>query len=175
MSIVDSTAEAFRNVMRHWASGVTIVTTPTTALGHPYGMTVSSFNSVSFEPLLVSVCLIKTIESSKAVVDAGKFAISLLAADQEAISNRFANADPAFPVESNRFVGIDKHSAITGAPILAGAIGWLDCEIWAVYDGSSHHIVIGQVVAANFNDIDDPLLYYNRAYRRLLPMPQDNG
>jgi flavin reductase (DIM6/NTAB) family NADH-FMN oxidoreductase RutF len=175
MSVIDTTAEAFRNVMRHWASGVTIVTTPLAKIGYSYGMTVSSFTSVSFEPLLVSVCLLKTFESSQAVIDAGKFAVSLLAADQEPLSNRFAGADPAFPIESDRFVGLNTHTALTGAPILAGAIGWLDCNIWAVYDGSTHHIVIGQVVAANFNDIDDPLLYYNRAYRRLLPMPQDNG
>jgi flavin reductase (DIM6/NTAB) family NADH-FMN oxidoreductase RutF len=161
--------------MRQWVTGVTIVTAQSAAPGQPRGMTANSFASISLEPPLVGVCLLKTTETAAAVVAMGAFGVSLLKADQEYLSARFAGYDPNFPADLDRFTGVSTHQAVTGAPLLSEALGWLDCRVWAIYDGSTHHIVVGEVVAVSAAAPDllqTPLVYYNRHYRQLAPPQQ---
>lgn len=167
----------FRAVMRQWITGVTIVTAYSSEMGRARGITVNSFTSVSFNPLLVSVCLTKSTETAQAAIDSGAFGVSILSGEQGNLSMRFAGMDPNFPANLDRFTGIPTHTAVTRSPLLTDSLGWLDCKIWAVYDGSTHHIIVGEVVAAAANPSTphEPLLYYNRAYRRLMPPEQNNG
>jgi flavin reductase (DIM6/NTAB) family NADH-FMN oxidoreductase RutF len=159
-----------RPLMRHWASGVTVVsaTDPTTQT--PYGMTVSTFTSLSLEPPLVSVFLKKTTPTAQAVVDSQFFSVAILKDTQADLSNRFAGFDPTYPTEESRFNDLSYQVGSTGAPIIAETLGWLECKIWAVYDGSTHHIVIGEVVNISHEDTIDgnPLIYYKRDYRQLV-------
>jgi flavin reductase (DIM6/NTAB) family NADH-FMN oxidoreductase RutF len=139
-------------------------------------MTVNSFVSVSLQPTLVSVCLQKTTETARAVIESAAFGISILAADQRSLSARFAGFDPAYPSDVDRFTGVKTHAVLTGAPLLTDALCWLDCKVWAVYDGSTHHIVVGEVVAASVIVPDLtrlPLIYYNRDYHHLTPQQQE--
>lgn len=165
------TVDDFRAVMRQWLTGITIVTAYSPELGRARGITVNSFTSVSFNPLLVSVCLTKSTETAQAVLDSGAFGVSILSSEQGHLSVRFAGMDPDFPTDLDRFTGVPTHTAITRSPLLTDGLGYLDCKVWAVYDGSTHHIVIGEVVAAALNPSTphEPLLYYNRVYRRLMP------
>ena len=80
---------AFRNALGTFATGVTIVTT-CDAAGNPVGVTASSFNSVSLDPPLILWSLAKDSLSREAFGGSGHFAIHVLAASQEALSNRFA-------------------------------------------------------------------------------------
>ncbi|MBI5931727.1 MAG: flavin reductase [Chloroflexi bacterium] len=165
------TVDDFRTVMRQWITGVTIVTAYSPAMGRARGNTVNSFTSVSFNPLLVSICLTKSTETAQAVLDAQAFGISILSAEQEILSMRFAGMDSNFPADLDRFTGVPTQTAVTQSPLLTEALAWLDCKIWAIYDGSTHHIIVGEVVATSLNQSPphEPLLYYNRAYRRLMP------
>jgi flavin reductase (DIM6/NTAB) family NADH-FMN oxidoreductase RutF len=158
--------QTFRQTMRLWATGVTVV-----SVRHGdamRGTTVSSFTSVTLDPPLILVCLQKTTDTAELIIQSGAFSVSMLGEDHQYLSNLFAGfAD--IPAEANRFEGIDLITADTGAPIIAGAMGWLDCRLHAIHDGSTHHIFIGQVMAASGHHDHDPmpLIYYNREYRRI--------
>src|SRR3954462_4534974 len=117
-------SDVLRATMRQWVTGVTVVTSAYD--GVRAGMTVSSFTSVSLEPPTVLVCLNKNTFCHGVVQNAGIFAISMLGVGQENLSMRFAGLDPNV---TDRFDGIEVEVAETGAPLLAGAIGHLDCVV----------------------------------------------
>ncbi len=94
----------------------------------------------------------------------GYFAVNLLAADQQAWGMRFAGMQPSV---SDRFTGIDWYPAQTGAPILPGVLGWLDCRLQDAFAGGDHTILVGAVVACEVGGMEGPLLYFRRDWRRL--------
>jgi flavin reductase (DIM6/NTAB) family NADH-FMN oxidoreductase RutF len=164
--------DKLRQTMRMWATGVTIVSTQ--ADSRRLGMTVSSFTSVTLEPPLILVCIQKHLPTAQAILESQAFAVSMLGQEHEGLSNRFAGFTPLAEGE-DRFDGVAVQIAQTGAPILQEAMGWLDCRLHSVLDGSTHHIFMGQVVEASGypaeGQIEAPLLYYNRGYRTLAPTP----
>ena len=169
-------SEILRVAMQRWASGVTIVTSQSESFDEPRGMTVSSFTSVSLEPPLVLVCLNKELETTTAILESQVFGVSMLNTLQAHISGRFAGFDPDFQEEVNRFEGLEILTLETGAPLLKDALVHLDCRVWQIYDGSTHHIVVGEVIACNVHDVEadpNPLIYSNRGYHRLLPQDED--
>lgn len=158
--------DKLRQTMRMWATGVTVVTAK--ADQHLFGMTVSSFTSVTLEPPLILVCIQKQLPTAQAILDSQSFAVSMLGEAQEEVSNRFAGFIPLAEGE-DRFTGVPLHFASTGAPILQNAMGWLDCRLHSVLDGSTHHIFMGQVIESSGypSTIQPPLLYYDRGYRQI--------
>ncbi len=160
------TSEAFRRTMARFATGVTVMTT--TVDGEPHGMTANAVSSVSLEPLLVLVC----VERGTAMCDlldvSGVFALSILAADQVELSTRFA--DPKRGSGAGQFEGVATSVAETGAPLLDGVVGWIDCRVWATYDGGDHHIVVGEVQAIGVGEGDrDALVYFRSTYTTTAP------
>lgn len=156
-------SNALRTTMRHWVTGVTIVTTM--AGEERAGMTVSSFTSVSLDPPTVLVCLNKETYAHTLVMKSSVYAISLLGIGQEALSNRFAGLDPAV---TDRFEGLDCPTADTGSPLIPSAIGWLDCRVKAAHDAFTHTIFVAEVVHARLNEERPPLVYFNRKYQLLV-------
>lgn len=157
-------SERFRDALRHFPSGVTIVTIHTPQGGQPHGLTVSSFASVSPKPPLIMVGIdhrasaYERIEQGDAV-----FAVNILAQDQVSLSNRFA-----WVKDEDRFAEGDWGTAVTGAPILNDALAWLDCTVYARYPAGTHSIYIGEVQASSVPRAEEPpLLYWNRGYRNL--------
>ncbi len=161
-----------RDTLRFWSSGVTIVTTlaDEQAQGFKYaGMTVSAFNSLSLEPPLILLCLAKASITTQYLLDAGVFSVSILSGDQAELGDRFSGR-MKLPSRQDRFNGVAVETAVTGAPYLQDALAWLDCRVQTVHDGSTHWIVIGEVVATGHkDDTTPPLVYFNRAYSALTP------
>jgi flavin reductase ActVB len=164
------TSEAFRDAMRHFPSGVTVVTIKAGTEVH--GLTVSAFASVSPEPPLVSVMIdhrhrgYELIERPDAV-----FAVSLLGEDQAEVSNRFA-----WLKDRDRFAGGRWITAATGAPVLADALAWLDCTIHSRHPAGTHTVYLGEVQASAVpRPGAAPLVYWNRGYRRLLDPASEGG
>jgi flavin reductase (DIM6/NTAB) family NADH-FMN oxidoreductase RutF len=155
-------SEVLRATMRQWVTGVTVVTSVYN--GERAGMTVSSFTSVSLEPPTVLVCLNKNSYCHSIVQNSGIFAISMLGIGHDNLSKRFAGLDPTI---TDRFEGIDVVVAETGAPLLIGAIGHLDCVVRSIHETSTHTIFIGEVIHAEVNTDKAPLVYYNRNYHVL--------
>jgi flavin reductase (DIM6/NTAB) family NADH-FMN oxidoreductase RutF len=155
------TQDDFRNAMRHFPAGVTIVTVK--AGDQTHGLTVSAFVSVSPTPPLISVIIDhrgrahELMEKSNAV-----FAVNILKEDQQDLSKRFAF------VKEDRFAVGKWKTAVTGAPVLEDALAWLDCTIYSRHTAGTHTIYIGEVQASSVLEPDHtPLVYWNRDYRKL--------
>lgn len=151
----------FRNTMRHFPAGVTIVTVK--AGDETHGMTVSAFVSVSPDPPLISVIIDHRgrghtlLERSDAV-----FAVNILREDQQELSNRFAW------VKEDRFAEGKWGVGVTGAPVLEDALAWLDCTVYSRHTAGTHTIYIGEVQASHVLEPEStPLVYWNRGYRAL--------
>jgi 3-hydroxy-9,10-secoandrosta-1,3,5(10)-triene-9,17-dione monooxygenase reductase component len=150
-------AGEYREIMRGLATGVTVVTAH--AGGGPAGTTVNSFTSVSLEPPLALFCISHDSRTWPVIEDADCFAVSFLCADQEPLARRFAA-----PV-ADRFAGQRLVTAVTGAPILADAAGYVDCELANVTEAGDHLIAIGSVVAAGCLRDSAPLIFADGGYR----------
>jgi 3-hydroxy-9,10-secoandrosta-1,3,5(10)-triene-9,17-dione monooxygenase reductase component len=146
----------YRTVLGHFATGVTIVT----ALDGdtPVGMACNSFTSVSLDPPLVLWCAAKSSSTWPQMRDSGGFAVNVLAEDGEPTCRVFATKGV------DRFEGVTHHRAVTGAPILADALAYIDCETFAEHDAGDHVIVVGKVVELGYATEGKPLLFYRGGY-----------
>jgi flavin reductase (DIM6/NTAB) family NADH-FMN oxidoreductase RutF len=152
----------FRAVLGRFATGVTVMTS--VADGRPHGMTANAVASVSLDPPLVLVCVDRSAVMAEVVAAGGVFALSVLDRAQRPWSDRFA--EPGRPPGDEQFDGVPTIRRTTGAPVLDGAVAWLDCQVWASYDGGDHVIVVGEVVDLDVGEADDPLLYFRSGYGR---------
>lgn len=148
----------FRQVMGHFASGVTVVTTERD--GELYGMTVSSFSSLSLKPSLVLICVDKTVPTHDAIAEAGCFVINILEKRQEHLSRRFATT------ANDKFKGVAWHTGRLGLPVLEGVLAVIECRLHTVLAGGDHTIFVGEVMDAEVYE-GTPLLYYRRGYHEL--------
>ena len=152
--------DLFRAALGRWASGVTIVTARVGDRVH--GMTVSAFSSVSLDPPLVLVCADKASNTQPFIEEGGVFAANVLAAGQEALSNKFASKKD----EWRRFEGLDWTSGTTGAPLLPATVAALDCRVVGAHDAGDHVIYVGRVEAVQIGE-GAPLVYFGGGYRTL--------
>lgn len=149
--------------MRQWATGVAIVTASHNGISH--GMTVSSFTSVSLTPPQVLISLAQDTRTHTLVRESKFFGVSLLAQGQQDISDRFAGR---MPDDQDRLAGLETFILETGVPLLKGGLAHFDCRVIATFTSGTHTIFIGAVLAAQGQPDADPLLYYNREYRRIV-------
>jgi flavin reductase (DIM6/NTAB) family NADH-FMN oxidoreductase RutF len=157
-------SDDFRNALRHFPSGVTIVTVKTPNRAQPHGLTVSAFASISPTPPLVMIAIDHRGLGHELLEEAGAvFAVNILGYEQQELSNRFA-----WTKDEDRFREGEWETAVTGAPVLKNALAWLDCTIQSRIVAGTHTIYIGEVQASGVPRPDEaPLLYWNRGYRRL--------
>lgn len=153
--------DEFKQALRRWASGVTIVTTKTSD-DELLGMTVSAFSSVSAEPPLVLVCINKNSTSADAIIESGAFAVNILKAEQAELSGSFASSK----AHEERFKETEWSEGVTGAPLLAGCTANLDCAVVQKAQAGSHWVFIGEVQAIRSED-GEPLLYFDGGYRKI--------
>ncbi len=149
----------FRRVLGNFASGVTVVTTLGPD-GAPYGLTATAFTSVSLDPPLVLVCVDKRAESLPHLQASQLFAVNFLAGGDEERSRRFAVSG------GDKFSGVSWSAAVTGAPILANVVGYVDCRVVQTLSAGDHLIFVGQVEAAAAFDAE-PLLFFRGGYRAM--------
>jgi flavin reductase (DIM6/NTAB) family NADH-FMN oxidoreductase RutF len=154
----------FRRVLARYATGVTVVTTRVDGVDH--AMTANSFTSVSLEPMLVLVCVERTVRFHEAVLRSGLWAVSVLAADDREAAEWFALRGRPLTGQLERFP--HTRGALTDAAVLESALASLEVRTTAVYDGGDHDIVVGEVLALSHAPGDGrPLLYFDSGYREL--------
>lgn len=153
-------ADEFRAVMKLWASGVTIVTARAGETIH--GMTVSDFSGASLSPPLVVICADRTSITHSVIRDGKCFAVNVLAAGQEELSNRFASKKE----EHRRFEGLALATGMTGAPLIPDVLANFDCSLVATHEVGDHDIYVGKVEEMIVRDLE-PLIYYHGSYRSL--------
>ena len=150
------TAIEFKQALGRFLSGVTVIGAEVD--GSRHGMTASAFLSVSLAPPLVLVSVAKSALMHQVLAAGGPWSASILASDQEALSNHFAGYGEA----EVRWVDGE------GAPRLEGALAWVQCESHRQHDAGDHTLFVGHVLAAGWRDAE-PLTYFSGKYRELLP------
>ena len=148
-----------RQVMGHFATGVTIITTLNKA-AQIQGLTANAFTSVSLEPPLLLISVDKKAESWPAFEESRVFTVNILADHQEALSRKFAVSG------GNKFEGVAYQVGANGAPILDGALAYIECTLYAAYDGGDHSIYLGEIQQAEIRE-GRPLLFFRGGYRAL--------
>jgi flavin reductase (DIM6/NTAB) family NADH-FMN oxidoreductase RutF len=148
----------FRQVLGHFPTGVVVVTAMSG--GTPAGLAVGSFLSVSLDPQLVAVLPAKTSTSWPKIAAASSFCINVLHASHQDLCRRFAVSG------GDKFAGVPWHPAPSGAPILDGALAWIDCEHERSIDAGDHLIVLGQVRVFDVDASRDaaPLIFFQGGY-----------
>ena len=155
-------SEAYRDALRHFPAGVTVVTIKSGE--HIHGLTVSAFASVSPDPPLIAV-IIDHRHTAHALLEreGAVFAVNILRHDQVHLSNRFA-----WVKDQDRFLEGNWTTAVTGAPVLADALAWLDCSLYGRHVAGTHTIYVGRVEASRVPVAGQPpLVYWDRGYRQL--------
>lgn len=155
-------AASFRDVIRHLASGVTIVTSA--LQGEPVGLTATAVCSVSATPPLLLASLATTSRTALGIAETGKFAVHLLRHKGRAQAEQFA-------APGERFSGIKYRLASEERiPVLSDVLAWFMCQAEQTVSAADHIIVIGRVLECELKDKSpDPLVYFDRSYRKLAP------
>ena len=159
--IMTVSIEDFKKALQLWASGVTVVTTYSERYG-AQGMTATAFSSVSVDPPQILVCINDAADTGTGIQENGFFAVNILTAEQQDVSNQFAGGTS----QQQRFDNVSWKAGITGAPILNDSLMSLDCKVIEKVRAGSHWIIIAEV-QDSICRTGEPLLYYSGAYRKL--------
>ena len=156
------TGRQMREVMGHFATGVTVVTARGTD-GTPVGTTANAISSVSLRPPLLLACLAESSETLAAIRAGGSFAVNVLGRHQREHSDRFAAGGADARAHE---VAFDDHAL--GVPVLPGSLATITCEVEAIHPAGDHQIVVG--LARSLERAaqgTEPLLFYRGAYSQL--------
>ena len=155
MSEIDG--RRFRGTLGQFCSGVVIATG--CLEGAPAGFAAQSFTSLSLDPPLIGLCPAKTSTSWPRLRDSGRFCINILAADQKPVCDLFAKSG------IDKFASINWRPGVTGSPIIAGVLAFIDCELVAEHDAGDHTIAVGRVLDLDIVNAEGaPLLFFRGAY-----------
>lgn len=154
-------ANEFKNALQLWASGVTVITTDTESYG-AQGMTATSFCSVSLDPPQILVCINENADTGDGIEECGYFAVNILNAEQEEVSNQFAGGAS----QEERFANVSWKKGTCGMPILNDSLASLECKLVDNVKAGTHRIMIGEVQDVVCRS-GSPLLYFRSAYRNL--------
>jgi len=146
----------FRQLLGRFATGVTVVTALDPS-GRPAGMTASALSSVSLDPPLLLVCVGREADFHEAISAAPRFAVNVLAADQEQLSCQFAATG------GDHFAGVAYHAGPDGVPLLDGVVATVLCDRWGKHEAGDHTVFFGLVTGGETFE-RPPLLYFRSRY-----------
>src|SRR5262245_10151228 len=150
---------AFRKALGQFATGVTVVTTRDAA-GHPMGLTVNAFSSVSLAPPLLLVCVDQRSDTDDGFETSRVFGVSVLREDHEHFSRRFAQPG------REKFAAKALHLGETGVALVPGALAHLECRVVSATPAGDHTIYVGQVTRLEVEP-GRPLVFHASRYSRL--------
>ena len=123
----------FKRALGNYPTGVTVITT-LDENNKPVGLTANSFASVSIDPLLILWSLDKKSSLYNAFIQTSKFAINILAEDQENLCSLFASKI------ADRFSQCEWDLSERQLPVFPGALSQLECEVYKKVDAGDHII-----------------------------------
>ncbi|USH05196.1 flavin reductase family protein [Grimontia kaedaensis] len=127
-----------RNALSCFATGVTVITAR--HQGQDYGLTCSSFNSVSLEPAIVLWSINRTSSTKQPILESGGYTVSVLAVEHSELAMKFCRDS-----HEERFRGVEIQRAPSGRAIIEGAVAWFDCDLNGVVSAGDHDILLGKV------------------------------
>jgi len=155
--MTDPSPKTLRTALGAFATGVTVVTALDPG-GKSIGMTVNSFAAVSLDPPLVLWSVQRRNGSFAAFNTASHYAVHVLHAGQQGVSNHFAQE------LEDKFQGIAHHQGIAGLPLLDDFTARFQCSVEQRLDGGDHVILLGRVMDIEYRP-DEPLIFHASAYR----------
>jgi flavin reductase len=167
-------AESLKSAMALFPTGVTVVTSGYGEKAE--GMTANAIISVSLDPLLFLVSVHKEARLNPRIKEEGYYAASILADDQEGLSRLFASPERSSGLPAVRSLG--GGYGVTGAPLAAGALAYIECELEEIYPGGDHDLFLGRVVSVRMGDTrKGPLVFHESSYPtlRAAPGPPESG
>ena len=152
------TSDEFREVISHFASGVTVIT----ALhdGRPYGTTASAVASLSLEPPMLLVCMNKQSETGRAVAQSKRFGVNILGANQVDLAERFAQKG------GDKFAGVPVTPGQWDEPLFDEALATLECRVAEETTGGTHYVFLAEVESGAASG-GTPLAYFKGEFGRL--------
>ena len=145
-------------LLARYPSGVSVVTVD--AGGQKLGLTVGSLVSLSLDPPLVGFGVSREAAMHELLREAGGCAISLLAAGQEWLAQHFARGVPPIAM----WHGVGTAQGATGAPLLVGALGWLECSLREEVPVGTHTFFVCDVQRAELGEDASPLVRIRGEY-----------
>jgi 4-nitrophenol 2-monooxygenase / 4-nitrocatechol 4-monooxygenase, reductase component len=149
----------FRNIIGHFASGVTVITTADG--GKRHGTTASAVTSLALEPPMLLVCMNRESATGVAMASTGAFAVNILGEAHGELAIRFARKG------DDKFEGVEIADGERGRPLLAGAIAHLECRVTEQVAAGTHTVFTAEVEAATAQVGAPPLAYYRGRFGRL--------
>lgn len=162
------TAREFRDTVGLFATGVTVVTAQ--GRGEVRGMTANAFTAVSLDPLLLLVCLRLGSPTDELISRVPHFAVSILSADQSSVATWFANPDRPAGTAQLDAVGW-RPGRMTGTPLVAGAMAWLECAVQERVVVGDHAVVYGRVLDLGRAGHTRALVFHGGSFGALGEMP----
>jgi flavin reductase (DIM6/NTAB) family NADH-FMN oxidoreductase RutF len=153
--------DELRALMRRAPASVAVLTVDTGR--EKLGLTVSSLVSLSLDPPLVGVSIAREAAMHELLREAGGFAASVLAGGQEWLAQHFARGVPPIGM----WHGIETEEGSGGAPLLAGALGSLECRLVGEHVAGDHTLFVGEVEVVRLGASAPPLVYHHGGYRAL--------
>jgi flavin reductase (DIM6/NTAB) family NADH-FMN oxidoreductase RutF len=155
----------FRQVLGRFATGVTVITVCKDNVKR--GMTANAFTSVSLNPPLILVSIDKKADTHSMLIESGTFCVNILAEHRRDWSDWWAGKAPK---DQDQFANIPHSAKATGSPVLDECLGYIDCKVWARYDGGDHTLFVGEVQEASVSSDPNlkPLLFFASKYRRII-------
>jgi 3-hydroxy-9,10-secoandrosta-1,3,5(10)-triene-9,17-dione monooxygenase reductase component len=150
-------AATYRRLMSLWPTGVSVVT----ARGHegPAGATANALTSLSLDPPRALVCFDVSSRTLHAVRESERFAVNVLATGQEEIARVFATKAS----QEEKFGAVDCRDEL-GAPTIVGCVAWFVCALDSELKQGDHVVAFGRVLAGDFDEGAEPLVYYRSSY-----------
>ena len=147
----------FRQVIGHFASGVTIITTRERSTN--YGLTASAVTSLTLEPPMLLVCINKNTGTQAAISRTRVFAVNILDEGQAGLAYKFAKP------QSDKFQGVEFSYGIFGEPLLSGTLAQIECRVVADVEAGTHRVFLAEVEHAK-TYVGSPLTYFRGKFGR---------
>jgi len=150
------TADEYRRVLGHFCTGVTVVTAVDD--GVPVGFACQAFAALSLDPPMVLFCPGRASSAWAAIERAGHFCVNVLAEEQRELSRAFGRSG------DHKYADVRWTPTAAGAPVLAGVLTWIACDVVAVHEAGDHFLVVGRVTELGPCRPGGPLLFYRSRY-----------
>lgn len=158
------TSDDHRYGMRHFAVGVSVITTRHGE--ESAGLTATAVCSVTADPPRLVVFVNKNVAANDLILESGALCVNVLAAEQEEVAKVFAGMvkDVHGPARFNYGEWVE---LATGSPALDRSLANFDCRVIKVFDESTHHAFLCEVLAMRERNDGEALIYLNGAFRSI--------
>ena len=150
--------DELRALFREVPSSVAVVTVD--VAGQAAGLTVDSLVPLSLDPPLVGFAVRRHAALHELVREAGVFAVNVLASGQQHLAQHFARGVPPIGL----WVGVETTIGGLGAPLIDGAVGWVECRLASEVDAGDHTFFVGSVESARRGPGREALVHLRRDY-----------